>query len=130
VVTPASGASVTRITDGSGTYEYGLVRLNVEVPMPSAGNYWVGISPAAPVSSGQFFVMHGGAFATATPGNANGRLANPADGFGAGTLTATNLDYAYTVIIVPEPNVSALWLIGIFGGLWQHRRTRPGAPAP
>jgi hypothetical protein len=130
-ITPGAGATVTQVIDGSGTYEYGLVSLNVDIAMPSAGNYWVGVSPKAPVSSGQFLVMSNGATGTSvTPGNANGRLANPADGFGAGALTATNLDYAYTVIIVPEPNVSALWLIGACGGLWLCRRARPGDPVP
>jgi hypothetical protein len=127
-ITPGSGATVTQVIDGSGTYEYGLVSLNVDVAMPSAGNYWVGVSPKAPVSAGQFLVMNSGATGAVTTGNANGKLANPADGFGAGTLTSTNLDYAYTVVIVPEPNAAALWLIGIFGGLWLRRRVRPGDP--
>ncbi len=55
VVIPAgSGAAVTQIIDATGPYEYGLVSLNVDIPLPSAGNYWVGVSPKSTVSNEYF----------------------------------------------------------------------------
>jgi hypothetical protein len=111
---------VTQITDSSNTHEYGLVVLNVDVALPSAGNYWVGVSPvAASTVAGQFFVQtttHG------TSGSANARLANPEQGLGAGTLSTPGNHYAYSVTVIPEPGTLALWIIGSFGWLARRRR--------
>ena len=58
VVPVGSGASVTQVIDAEGDHEYGLVSLNVDIPLPSAGNYWVGVSPvSASSTTGQFFLQ-------------------------------------------------------------------------
>jgi len=124
-IAPGSGATVTQVIDSSGPYEYGLVTLDVDIPMPSAGNYWVGVSPKAAVATGQFLLMNNGAVGDVTAGNSNGKLANPGLGFGVGALTSTNLDYAVSIIGVPEPAGFPLWIIGACGWLFRRRRVRP-----
>lgn len=123
-ITPGAGATVTQVIDGTGTYEYGLVTLNVDIAMPSAGNYWVGVSPKTAVSAGQFLLMNNGATGAVTPGNANGKLANPEQGFGGSSLASTNLDYAFYINGIPEPATVTLWIIGGCGWLCRRRRVR------
>jgi len=125
MISPGSGASVTQIIDNAGPYEYGLVSLNVDIPMPSAGNYWVGVSLKSTVTTDQFFLMNSGATGAVTPGNANGIWANPGLGFEAGALVAKNLDYAYAVTAVPEPATITLWILGSCGWLCRRQRVRP-----
>ncbi len=124
VISPGAGASVTPVADSSGTYEYGLVSLNVDIPMPSAGNYWVGLSLKSSVTTDQFLLMHSGAVGVVTPGNANGRLANPGLGLGAGALSGLNRDYAYALTTAPEPGSVMLSIIAACGWLCRRRRTR------
>ena len=120
-----SGAAVTRIVDGGGGGEYGLVSLDVTIALPSAGTYWVGMSPMSTLAAtGQFFLMNSGATGVVTPGNANGKLANPGLGLGSGALSSPNLNYAYSVTAVPEPAAVMLWIIGGFGWLSRRRRSR------
>lgn len=120
VVMAGSGASVIPVKDAY----HGLVSLNVNISLPAAGIYWVGISPVAAYNTGQFYVQHGGAQGMIVPGNGNGMFANPGDGFGVGALTAENVDYAYAITAVPEPSALMLWLLGACGLLG--RRHRPG----
>jgi hypothetical protein len=119
-ISPGAAVSVTQVIDPGGNHEYGLVVLNVDVPLPSAGNYWVGVSPiAASTVAGQFFVQtttHG------TSGSANARLANPGEGLGAGTLSTPGNHYTYSVTAVPEPATLAFWIIG--SCCWLSRRQR------
>ena len=118
-----ASASVTQVTDTSGAHEFGLVVLDVDVPLPSAGNYWVGVSPVAANSvAGQFFVQ---TTTTGTSGPANARLANPGLGLGAGALSIPGNHYAYAVAAVPEPGVLSLWILG--AGWWLSRRQRKTA---
>jgi hypothetical protein len=115
-----ASASVTQVTDTSGAHEFGLVVLDVDVPLPSAGNYWVGVSPVAANSvAGQFFVQ---TTTTGTSGPANARLANPGLGLGAGALSIPGNHYAYAVTAVPEPRAPAFWILGAIW--WFSRRWR------
>ena len=125
VISPGSGAAVTQIIDNAGPYEYGLVSFSVNIPLPSAGNYWVGVSPKSSVTTDQFFLLNSGATGALTPGNANGKWANPGLGFGEGALVAKNLNYAYAVTAVPEPATITLWIIGSCGWLCRRQRVRP-----
>lgn len=123
VVLAAFGAEVTQVVDASGSDEYGLVSLEMDIALPSAGTYWLGVSPRSAVAAtGQFLLMNSGATGAVTPGNANAQLANPGEGLGAGVLSALNLDYAYSISAVPEPAVSMLWALA--GCAWLCRRQR------
>jgi hypothetical protein len=118
LVLSGSGASVTQIHGGGG--EYGMVSLGVNVSLPAAGTYWVGVSPVSANSvTGQFLLLNSGA---TSPGNMNAKLANPGEGFGLGALSLLNLDYAYSVTAVPEPAASSLLILGGFAWLCRHRR--------
>ncbi len=124
MVNAGTGASVHEVVGGGG--EYGLVSLAVNVPLPSAGTYWIGISPVSAHSvTGQFLLQNSGATGAVTPGNANAKLANPGGQLGLGTLSSTNLDYAYAVTAVPEPHVAALPVLAGLGWLLRRRRIRP-----
>lgn len=110
-----SGASVTQVVDGSGAHEYGLVNLDLDVALPSAGKYWVGVSPIASSSvAGQFLVQTSN---STQPQTADARFANPAQGFGNGALLLLGNHYAYSVTAVPEPEVGAFSLILLCGSL-------------
>jgi hypothetical protein len=129
VLIPAgAGASVTQIIDASGNHEFGLVVLNVDVPLRLAGIYWVGVSPVAANSvAGQFFLQTS---KTDTSGTANARLANPGLGLGAGALSILDSHFAYAVTAeeaIPEPGVLALAFLG--AGCWLFQRTRR-SPSP
>lgn len=120
LVPPGPAASVTQIVDLSGNHEYGLVVLDVDVVLPSAGTYWVGVSPIAASSvAGQFFVQTSNQGIT---GDANARLANPGLGLGAGALSTPGSHYAYAVTAVPEPGVLSLGAFGAVGWLFLRRR--------
>lgn len=120
LVPAGPGVAVTQVTDPSGTHEYGLVVLNVDIALPSAGNYWVGVSPvAASTVAGQFFVQ---TTDQGTSGAANGRLANPGLDLGVGALSTPGNHYAYSVTVVPEPATLTLWVIG--SCWWLSRRQR------
>ena len=123
---PTGGAvTVTQVVDPGGNHEYGLVELDVDVVLPAAGTYWVGVSPVAASSvAGQFYVQ------TTTQGiaqgaSANAKLANPGLGHGVGALSTPGNHYAYAVVAVPEPGVLPFWLAGM--GWWVVRRRRGGA---
>jgi len=124
IVYAGSGASVTQVNGG----DYGLVSLNVNLSLLSAGTYWVGISPVAADSiAGRFFVQNSGTQGAVTPGNLNGAIANPDDGLGYGVLNVLNVDHAYSVTAVPEPAAITLWIIGSCGWLCRRQRARPAA---
>lgn len=123
----ASGvATLTQTTRPGSSLGYGLVSLPVDVQLPAAGTYWVGVSPVSASSvTGVFRLMDSGASGLVTPGGSNGKFANPGEGFGAGSLLPTNVNYAYSVTAVPEP---AGTLLGILGaGLLIQIRRRPQA---
>lgn len=122
LVLTGSGASVSQIIDSGSGNEYGLVTLDVDISLPSAGTYWVGVSPKSALSAtGQFLIPFGGATGSVTGGNADARLANPSEGFGLGSLSTLNEDYAYSVTTVPEPGYLPFLLIG-GSALCLHRR--------
>jgi hypothetical protein len=115
-----SGASVTQINGG----DVGLVDLVVDILLPAAGTYWVGISPvAADYLAGRFYLQYDGTQGAATPGNDNGRFASPDDGFGTGTMLPMTVDFAYAVTAVPEPAASLLGILGGCGWLCRRRRS-------
>jgi len=120
-----SEASLTQINA-----DHGLVSFNVNITLPAAGTYWVGVSPVAAVYlAGKFALEYNGAQGPVTPGNGNGngKFANPGGGFGVGPLDALNVDYAYSVTAVPEPAAVTLWILGGLVGLRRHRgRYRAG----
>lgn len=123
MVLSGAGVTVTPVIDGGGTHEYGLVSLNVNVLLPSAGQYWVGLSPVSASSvSGQFLLLNSGAADPMSAGNAISRFANPGDGFGLGEISAINLDHAYSVTAIPEPSFELLAIPCVFG--WLYRRKR------
>ena len=127
VLVAGSGASVVQVIDSSGNGEYGLVNLNVNILLPSAGTYWLAISPKSLNATGQFLIPNGGASGDVTPGNANAMFANPGLGFGLGALSPLNLDYAYSVTAVPEPGSVGLWFSAGLGLCV--RRRRGGRPS-
>jgi hypothetical protein len=123
-----AGASVTQITDASGNHDFGLLVIDVDVPLRLAGTFWVGVSPVAANSvAGQFFLQTS---TTGTSGAANARLANPGLGLGAGALSILDSHFAYAVTVedaIPEPGVLALAFLG--AGCWLFQRTRR-SPSP
>ena len=126
LVLSGTGASVAQVHGGGG--EYGMVSLAVNVSLPAAGTYWVGVSPVSANSvTGQFLLLNSGA---ASSGNMNAKLANPGEGFGLGAISPLNLDYAYSVTAVPEPAASALVILGGFGWLCRHRRSTGSMKKP
>ena len=101
----------------------GLVSLDLDLQLPSEGTYWLGVSPVSALGvTGQFFIHNNGADSPA-PGNENGMFANPGGAFGAGSLSDTQLDFAYRVRAVPEPTLPFAFF---FAGLTLlTRRRRP-----
>lgn len=99
----------------------GLVSLILNFNLPSAGTYWISISPVSSfATTGQFFTDNNGGTGPNTPGNSNSFWANPAGGFGQGP-GATNANYAFMVnagpSAVPEPatvfaGIGALLAVG------------------
>lgn len=127
-LTTGSGATVTEVDDLGGTYEFGLVELDVNIALPSAGTYWVGVSPVASSAvAGQFLVQTSN---VALPAPANGQFANPAQGFGGDPVTDTGNHYAYSVTAVPEPRVPLLLALMLGGwAIGRNRRKDRGAGA-
>jgi hypothetical protein len=122
-----TGASVTQIFDPSGSGEYGLVNLDVDLTLAAAGTYWLGVSPRSAVAvTGQFLVANANGNGTPTPGNGSADLANPGQGFGIGALSTLADDYAYTITAVPEPGTLTLWLLGGAAFLRRHRQPAAG----
>ncbi|MEP4078029.1 hypothetical protein [Haloferula sp.] len=125
LVMTGSGAAVSQVIDSSTGNEYGLVTLDVDITLPSAGTYWIGVSPKSSLSaSGQFLIPYGGATGSTTPGNSDARLANPGEGFGMGTLTVLDQDYAYSVTSIPEPGFVPLWIVSGAALCLRRNRTR------
>lgn len=126
-----AASAITRVVDPSGEGEFGRVDLSVNLTLPAAGTYWVGVSPQSAMAvTGQFLVANANLAPDTPPdptgpGLANAMLANPGQGFGIGALSSLDADYAYSVTVVPEPSTLALCLLGS-AGLLRHRR--PPAP--
>lgn len=115
------GSATSILQVGGG--DHGLVSLAVDIVLPKAGTYWLGIAPVSSKAvTGQFFLQNGGADGPPGPGEANGVFSNPEEGYGIGPLTEANLDYAYLVTLVPEPATTGLLAIGVGGLLWRTRR--------
>ncbi|MCX6866832.1 MAG: hypothetical protein NTV46_11575 [Verrucomicrobia bacterium] len=104
--------------------QYGLVNLVVNIALPTAGTYWVGVTPKSSVPEDKFFLLNNGATGAVTTGNANAQLANPGLGFGVGALSLLKVDAAYTVTVVPEPAAITLWIAGGCALLCRRRRAR------
>ena len=111
--------SVLQVFAGSGSFEYGVVSIDVDVILPSSGHYWLGIAPVAD-SSTQFFLE------SAMPSASGGEdayFANPGGGFGLTALSNSGYDAAYSVIAIPESStilyfVALSWIV-----FTQRRRT-------
>lgn len=106
-----------------GNSDLALVTLIGEWALPAEGTYWVGVAPEASFSvAGQFSVANGGA--SGVDGGSNGFFANPANGFGGGTLEVVPTDFAYFVSpeVVPEPTVGVLFLCAALTGIGRRRR--------
>ena len=58
---------------------HALVSLAVDIPLPGACTYWIGIAPITLPPDGFFFVNHDGAVGATTPPNFNGHSVNPPD---------------------------------------------------
>ncbi len=120
-----AGSGVLELVDDSTQFEYGLVSLDVSIFLPAAGQYWFGVSPVSASSvSGQFFLQNSGA-SGGIPGNQDARFANPGDGFGLGSFSTSDLDYAYSVTAVPEPVTATLALLSGCGWLFRRGRSAP-----
>lgn len=123
LVLPGIDAFVTQV-HGGGLLEFGLVSLSLNIDLPSAGTFWMSVSPvAASAVSGQFFLLNDGATGPVTPGGENAHLANPGDGFGLGTLSIVNLDHAYSMTVVPEPTMASLTILGGLGLMCRRKRS-------
>ena len=120
LVIAGSGASVTQVNGG----DHGLVSLNVNLILPKAGTYWVGISPKSTNTENFFYVQNSGAQGTITPGNHDGQFANPGNGIKNEDLSVMNVDYAYSITVVPEPSAITLWIAGGCALLCRRRRAR------
>ncbi len=116
-VAAGSGVSLSQLVDASGDHDYGRVDLDLEISLPAAGHYWVGVAPLSD-STRQFYLTASG---PAVSGGQNAWLANPDDGYGLGVGAALNQDYSYSLTAVPEPTSSAVALAALLG-LLQRRR--------
>ena len=112
VVVSSGVATLTQTTRAGSSLGYGLVSLPVDLQLPAAGTYWIGVSPVAASSlNGVFRMMDSGATGP-SPGGSNGKFANPGEGYGVGSLMSTDVNYAYSVIAVPEPGLISLCFFG------------------
>ncbi len=96
----AEAILITKVVDGSGTYEYGRVDIEIVITLPTPGKYWIGIAPEA-TSDKQFFLQ------SATPavsGGQNAQFANPGGGFAVDPLLNVGHDASYAITAVPEPS--------------------------
>jgi hypothetical protein len=119
LVTLAPDVTVTQLGGG----DHGLVSLAVDIMLPAAGTYWLGIAPVSSKSvAGQFYLQNNGAKGPIVSGGSDGFFANPDEGYGIGPLTDANLDFAYVVQIVPEPAAAGLLVLGGLGLLLRRRR--------
>lgn len=108
-----SGASITQVLASTGDF-YALLQLDVDVTLPSAGTYWLGVAAVSATGNNETVrLLHSGSTTPATPGGANAKSANPADSFGTGTLSDLNVDAAYALTMIPEPSSTCLILCGI-----------------
>lgn len=111
---PSSAASVTPVSDPASGDEYGLVSLPVELQLPAAGTFWIGISPQASYSTGGDFRL-AAANSTGTTnsaGTANAIFTNPGGGFGIpGNSIQQDHAVAIAISVVPEPAAPALLLL-------------------
>ena len=111
--------TVSQVFDGSGSFEYGAVSIDIDVTLPSSGRYWLGIAPVAD-SATQFFLERA---VPADSGGQNAYFANPGEGFGLTALSNIGYDAAYSVVVVPESStvlyfVALPWIV-----CFQRRRT-------
>lgn len=121
-VMAGSGVSVALITGPPGSFDYGLVSLAVDIPLATAGTYWLGIAPQTNSTIGDFRLLSNGAHVPVPPGNSDAKLANPGLELGAGALSSLGTDSAYAVAIIPEPAAGFLCVIGSMGFFLRRRR--------
>ncbi|NNC90460.1 MAG: hypothetical protein HKN82_18545 [Akkermansiaceae bacterium] len=123
LLAPGAGVSVIPFAPAISD-EYGLVSLNLDILLPTAGTYWLGVAPvAASTVAGQFFTHNSPSGIPASPGNA--RFANPGGGFAVGPLTLIGAELAQEVVLIPEPAAGLLLIVAALAGF--HRR-RPVLP--
>lgn len=120
---PPAAVSVTKVRDPLTGNDYGVVRLAVDLELPAAGTYWIGVSPQAAVSTGGDFrvAVANTVGTTDTGGEDNAEFANPSQGYGGAALTPLSADYAYVVVVVPEPGTASLLLLSTATLLIRHR---------
>lgn len=109
----AHGAAV--ISPGFGVSFDRQVSLAVNLALPSAGTYWVGVQGLMDFTGNGQIGVAGSNWSGNTPGGTNAWQANPGEGFGLGKTFPTNPagNAAYAVEAVPEPAT----MLALGGGL-------------
>lgn len=110
-----------------GATNFGVLALEVDIVLPGAGTYWIGVAPVtAKAVHGELYIQNNGMSGGPTPGGINGYFANPGEELGFGKISAQPVDFAYAVTVVPEPLAPGLFAIsGLF--LLRRQRERPRA---
>jgi len=116
----SSATVVSPIIDTSGQHEYGLVSLAAAFTLPSAGEYWFGVSAVGDHTTIGQFMVSASPIPPGTPADA--RLANPGEGFGVGPLSFTGNHHAYSLTAVPEPAGTTLCVLAASWWLRQRKR--------
>jgi len=91
-----------------------LVTLPVNLVLPSAGTYWIGVIATMPSTNGQVGV-HNSLYAAGFPNGLNGMLVNPNGGFQMTNNQQASdppSNFAYRVTAVPEPASMAALALG------------------
>ena len=123
VVVVFDAGAIAKLASAFVLLTLGLVNLAVDILLPAAGTYWLGVAPVSSKSvAGQFYLQNSGAKGPIFSGGSDGFFANPDEGYGIGPLTEADLDFAYVVQIVPEPAAAGLLALGGLGLLLRRRR--------
>lgn len=118
----AHGAATIGAGFGGANFDR-VVSLAVNLALPGAGTYWVGVQGLMDFTGNGQIGVANSLWAGNTPGGANAFQANPGEGFGQGKTFAANTDAAYAVEAVPEP-ATMLALGGGLAALLARRRRK------